>query len=372
MHVDDSQFLELCEDPSKLVHSYFEAMLEREKSRQELQMTVDEQLGVFRNLANDMIKEDFTSESREYIQLLIQIENETFLNTIRLRYPRDVRPSVDELATKLSHHALLDRRGGDDFRVGFVNDFILGTFAGEIISADNTGKWFSSEQFIDFAVTAYVPRSRQEKDLLWNSLKHVMEYMGKTEQVKIDLMLTSTLKRELIDESISEIEFYQFELGNDKAINNTIFVNCTFRNSIISNAKMNDVTFLSCKFFDCDVVFRRQENSNITLVACQGDEDSLARLNELSSVESQPSEGTDILVYYMRSVLERFWPKGRGSFEGRKALRTLHYGVPKSEHNQISSAIEELRKRKLIKIISTYAELNHDNLGQIKDILGRA
>ena len=372
MHVDETHFIEFCQDSKKLVYSYFEAMLEREKSRQELQMTVDEQLDVFRNLANNMIKEDFTSESREYLQLLIQIENESMLNSIRNRYPRDVRPSVDELATKLSHHALLDRRGGDDFRVGFVNDFILGTFAAEIISADDTGRWFSSEQFVDLAVTAYMPRSAQEKDLLWKNLNHVMEYMDRTEQVKIDLMLTSTINRVLIDESITGLEFYQLELGNDRAIHNSIFMNCTFSNTIISNVNMQDVTFLNCKFFNCDIAPVRQENSNITLVACQGDADSLERLYELSSAEAQSAGETDILDDYMRSVLERFWPKGRSSFEGRKALRTLYYGVSKSEHNQISNAIEELRRRKLIKLFSTYAELNNENLGQIKDILVRA
>lgn len=372
MHVDETHFIEFCQDSKKIVYSYFEALLEREKSRQELQMTVDEQLDIFRNLANNMIKEDFTSETREYLQLLIQIENESMLNSVRNRYPRDVRPSVDELATKLSHHALLDRRGGDDFRVGFVNEFILGTFAGEIISADDSGRWFSSEQFVDFAVTAYMPRSSHEKHLLWKNLNHVMEYMDRTEQVKIDLMLTSKINRVLIDESISGLEFYQLELGNDRAIHNSIFMNCAFSNSIISNVNMQDVTFLNCKFFNCDIAPVRQENSNITLVACQGDANSLERLYKLSSVEEQSEEETNIVDDYIRSVLERFWPKGRSSFEGRKALRTLYYGASKNEHNQISNAIEELRKMKLIKLFSTYAELNNENLGQIKDILERA
>lgn len=371
MSVSQDQFLQFCQDPKKIVHSYFEALLDREQNRQELQMTVDEQLTVFRNLANNMIKEDFTSESREYIQMLIQIENENMLNKVRLLYPRAVRPSVDELATKLSHHALLDRRGGDDYRIGFVNDFILGTFTGEIISSDNTGKWFSSEQFVDLAVTAFMPRSVQEKKLLWKNLNHIMEYMDKTEQVKIDVMLTSVINRVINEESISGIEFDQLELGNDKDIHNAIFTNCTFRNTTISNANMQDVTFLCCKFFDCSSSLIRPQNANITFVACQGDEDSLKRLNELCYIEEQPSDGENILGNYMISVLERFWPKGRGSYEGRKALRTLYYGVPKNEHNQISNAIEELRKRKLIKVFSTYAELNNENLGQVKDILGR-
>jgi hypothetical protein len=370
-YIDRTHFLEFCQDPKKIVYSYFETMLEREQNRQELQMTVDEQLSVFRNLANNMIKEDFTSESREYIQLLIQIENEASLNSIRLRYSRDVRPSVDELATKLSHHALLDRRGGDDYRIGFVNDFILGTFTGEIISADNSEKWFSSEQFIDLAVTAYVPRSVPEKDLLWKNLNHVMEYMEKSEQIKIDLMLTSRLNHDLKDGAISGIEFDECALGTDKYIQNIIFMNCIFTHVIVSNAKMENVTFINCKFFNCKIDLFHQENVNITFVACHGDDDSLQWLHLLSSAESQPVEKEDILNDCMKSVLERFWPKGRSSYEGRKALRTLYYGASKSQHNQISNAIEELRKRKLIKIFSTYAELNNDSLGQIKDILGR-
>lgn len=370
-YVKENRFDEFCQDPKQIVHSYFETMLEREQSRQELQMTVDEQLSIFRNLTRNMIKEDFTAETREYIQLLIHLENETTLNSIRLRYPRDVRPSVDELATKLSHHALLDRRGGDDYRIGFVNDFVLGTFTGEIISTDESEKWFSSEQFIDLAVTAYVPRTTTEKYVLWKNLGHVMEYMEKTEQIKIDLMLTSTLNHILSDESISGLEFDHCALGSDKDVHNVIFMDCSFKNVTISNNRIENVTFLNCKFFNCDVESICKENKNIQFVACLGDPDSLAKLNVLASIELQPEVKEDILTNYMQSVLERFWPKGRSSFEGRKALRTLYMGVAKSEHKQISDAIEELRRRKLIKIFSSYAELNNESLCEIKNILGR-
>jgi len=282
-----------------------------------------------------------------------------------------VRPSADELATKLSHHALLDRRGGDDYRVGFVNDFILGTFTGEIISSDESGKWFSSEQFVDLAVTAYVPRSASEKYSLWRNLGHVMEYMDKSEQIKIDLLLTSKLDHILSDESISGLEFDNCELGSDKDIVNVIFVDCSFRTVTLSNFKMKDVTFLNCKFFDCKINTIRQESLNIQFVACHGDADSLTKLDILASIELQPEIEEDDLIHYTQSVLERFWPKGRASFEGRKALRTLYLGVSKSEHKQISDAIEELRKRKLVKIFSGYAELNNESLGEIKNILGR-
>lgn len=370
-YVKESSFEEFCKDPTKIVHSYFETMLEREKSRQELQMTVDEQLLIFRNLAKNMIKEDFTSETREYIQLLIHVDNEASLNGIRLRYSRDIRPSIDELATKLSHHALLDRRGGDDYRVGFVNDFILGTFTGEIISSDDSGKWFSSEQFIDLAVTAYVPRSSREKYALWNNLNHVMEYMEKNEQIKIDLMLTSELKRDLSDESITSLDFEVCNIGTDKKVNNVIFMDCTFRCVNISNENMENVTFLNCKFFNCNVMVTRQENLSIKIVACQGDANSMSQLEILSSLECVDEVKGDILADYMRSVLERFWPKGRANYDGRKAFRTLYMGVSKSDHHQISDAIEALRKRKLIKIVSNCAELNHENLQEIKHILGR-
>lgn len=132
-NLDDAKFNKLCQNPGDIVEQYFDSLLEREMFRQELKLNVEEQRKIFHSLASDMLRETFTTETKEFIQLRIAETHKEDLEIARLKYAREERPSIEEMAEKLASHALLDRRSSNDQQVGFVNDFVLGTLVGDVI-----------------------------------------------------------------------------------------------------------------------------------------------------------------------------------------------------------------------------------------------
>jgi len=117
--LDDSLFEQICSNSDSLVDQYFQAMLDREVERQNLNMEAREQKKIFRDLAQDMLEQDFTSDSSEYVQLRIIEKNQELLSRVRERYSLADRPSTEDLAKKLVSHALMDRKK-DDISVGLL------------------------------------------------------------------------------------------------------------------------------------------------------------------------------------------------------------------------------------------------------------
>lgn len=52
-----------------------------------------------------MVEGNYTSESREYISLVITEKNQQLLEATRKLYTVDERPTTDELVNKLASHA---------------------------------------------------------------------------------------------------------------------------------------------------------------------------------------------------------------------------------------------------------------------------
>jgi len=362
------EFAELCDQPGTIVHDYIKMLLEREQERQNLKMSVDEQKEVFYNLAADMVKEDFTAETMDYIQLRVLDRNDKLLSECRLNYSSTERPTLEELATKLSSHALLDRRHSDDHRVGFVNDFIFGTFIGDNILADNTGDWIASELYFDLAVTAFIPRSEDERLALWKNLKGMLDIIDGQRKLSTDIYLTGECTHDIKDSSFDLLQLNGCKLGFNKTIFNSIFHDCIFRDVTFMLDSFNNVTFSNCRFYDCLFISKNKLES-VHIIACEGDLDELYSI--ITSNQSDVINNIDELLYFETAVLERFWPKGKAHYVGRKAIRTLYLGVGHNHHKEISSAIQNLKKKEILNIFSGYVELNADKLSEIKIILGR-
>lgn len=372
-NLEEDEYKELCENPHRIVRNYFEALLKREVERQDLIMSVADQMAVFRSLAGDMLKETFTTEPREYIQLRISVSNVELLERTKLAYRQGQRPTVEELATKLSSHALLDKRGSDDQQVGFVNDFVLGTLLGDAIKSNEVRPMETGdlELFVDFAVTAYAAQAEEDRRVLWDRLSDVTELFDVNRQFQVDVALMGTTRRDFKDAAFVGLTIEDAEIGSEKRFTDCIFIDCSFRRVRVKGEMLTAVTFLNCSFYELRVDATASAESPIRLIACRGDEESLSRLDELSTYVPVVEESESEQEAYERAILENFWPKGRASPSRSKLLRTLYRGHSKHEYEHIGLAIERLRKQGLISIRSDQADLNPDKMDLIKNYLGR-
>lgn len=104
-----------------LTQSYFEKLLRREKERQALPFSIDEQRIVLRRLAAYFAGFNTTAQKRSEIkEAILELSDEI------LRKNETAQTDRERLANTLSNHAFLDRKGESD--IGFLNDFVFGTF----------------------------------------------------------------------------------------------------------------------------------------------------------------------------------------------------------------------------------------------------
>ncbi len=372
-NVSDQAFDVLCNNPDKIVAIYLEAMLDREKERQNLKMSVDDQLKIFRDLARDMVRETFTTDSREYIQLRILESHTGLLDQVRKLYNREERPTTEEIATKLASHALLDRRDGNDQQVGFVNEFVLGTLVGDVVIFEDDSASCSimmtrkPELFVDLAATAYAVQSGEKRDSLWHRLSEVINHFDVTQQLAIDLNLQRQLNRTVVNAAIESLIISKCSVGNH-LIKNAVFSDCVFRNVEFLGAGLTQVTFLNCAFYNCHVTGRAE--GDVWVFGCRGDK-SLMEIEGLVQENPDKAETIELSDSFLRSVLENFWPKGKVYAVRDKSLRTLYRGHAAQDFDAVASAITQLRRRGLIRVDRDMAHLDLDRLNEIANILQR-
>jgi hypothetical protein len=372
-NASDREFDALAAAPEELVRKYFVSLLEREKERQDLLITVADQLTVFRRLARDMAREQFTSEPREYLQLRIADANQEILEQTRLEYRKDERPTAEELALRIAGHALLDRRGTDESQVGFVNDFVLGSMLGDAISEGliRSEDISDLETFVDYAVTAYRSRSSTERQGLWDRLSEVLPLFDENRQASIDLGLTGRMMRAFDGVSFAGLRVRGVQIGGDHFISNSVFLESTFTDVVFQADSLHGVTFVECSFYGCSVVEQATKENAVRLIACTGDVESLSALNDVALAADDAVETSTQEQQLESAVLENFWPKGRAHYAKAKQSRTLFRGHSKGSYSDIASAIERLRKRGLISFHQDQVVLNMTRRAEIMELLGR-
>jgi hypothetical protein len=372
-NASDGEFAVLASAPDQLVRKYFDSLLERERERQDLLISVADQLTIFQQLAGAMAREQFTSEPREYLQLRIADSNQQLLEQTRLEYRKDERPTAEELALRIAGHALLDRKGSDESQIGFVNDFVLGSLLGDAIATGSVkcDEISDLETFVDIAVTAYLARSAAERTVLWDHLRELIPLFDENRQASIDLGLVSRIMRPFTSVSLSGLRARGVTIGGDYLISNSAFFGCTFTDVGFVVGSLDDVTFVECAFYRCSVMEQSVPENSVRLIACTGDEESLSRLQQVTQVTQQEQADPSRDRQLESAVLENFWPKGRAHYAKAKQLRTLFRGHSKDSYSDIGAAIERLRKRGLITFHLDQAVLNVSRRREIMTLLGR-
>lgn len=370
--ISDEEFLEVSKDATKLVDKYFDSMMERERKRQDLMMTPSEQYEVLRKISNDMIELDYTSESRDYIYSLILENNQSLIEKTRKSYPIDTRPTTDELVNKLTSHALLDRKGKDSQGIGFVNEFVLGNFCADNIISDVTMEWDGDKRFIEPAIQSYLPRTLDERELLWESLKFVLEFINGCDKVQYNFMLTREMRMELNGETVEDLVLNDAHLGNLSKIIDTVFINCKFSGCDFTIGSINNITFINCDFYNCNVIDPDGNgNGNVHFAGCNADNEFITLINsEDEDLEVDSLSRFDTSEIY---VLEKFYPRGSQTFYKHRAIGAICSQNKSFNHYEITRAIERLKKKGYLSVPDkrSFLEINIDLIGDIKNALGR-
>lgn len=353
-----------------IIEEYIKKLMERENERQDLIMTVAEQKTILKHVASYFIQQDITSAAKEELEKLIFAKEEMLLYSVTDRYSSSTRPTIDQLTTKLVMHAFLDRKGDIEQQIGFVNDFILGTFCGENLLENNDDGWICTDRFIDFIITAYSPRKEEIKIKIYNFLnKNILDITPIEKQVYVDAALKGEINRKLNGAFIENLTFYDNFNGQYEVID-TIFSNCEFFDIIFNWDKIKGIFFINCTFYDCDFNFA-EYNENISFTNCNSNTPLITiRFEEKIDIDENDLDEIDM---YEKHVLERFWPTGKERFSPHKRENTLKMGHSYVEYPLLDEAINSLVKKEvLIKRKGQDAiELNITKLNEIKKILGR-
>lgn len=371
------KFIECCSDSEIIVEQYFKSLLEREQVRQALTIAADDQMTIFRALAKSMMDLDFTAESRDFLRDCILESSRPILLTARRSYSIAERPTVEQLADILAGHALLDRVGRNENAVGFVNEFVLGTLQGEVISEDSSLTWIGSEEVIDRSITAFSVRSEERRKSLWEKFQYSMQAVDPSMQMSVDIKLCRGPARDYQDSTFEGMTFKGIRFGGDFVMDGSVFSGCTFRDCIFELDRLSRVGFLACKFFNCRVVGLTSGSASgecwvVNSTADGGSEYGLTFLASLKEINTGTllASGSAQRDYQLE-VLQQFWPRGRPNATVNKLVRTLFLGFSANEQGQVADAIEGLRRDRLIDVSGRYAELNVDEMPAIRVRLGR-
>ncbi len=356
-------FGEFVDNPQTLVQEYFEKMLEREKTRQGLIMSVESQLEVFKNVTKLLIEFDSSGEEKSFFKALILDTNKKLLESTKNSYSKESdKHNIETLVDTLSNHALLDRKGRDEERIGFVNDFIYGTLIGDVLIADSEKKLKPSHYIIELAVTAYRIQSSEKRNILWELIQNFIGNFPTYSIFLIDIYLKSKVERAYKDISISDLRLFEIDFSPNK-LESIVFINCRFYGCFFEIDKFNGVSFINCSFEKCTTIndLKLLNSEDLILINCS--QKNCLILDELIFNEDDFSnEFTTTEILVLKNIYEI-------SNLGGNHFARLMLGQDNSFQKEAFKVIEKLQKNKYIEIKGFHFILNLNKLQRIKEII---
>ncbi|HEU5290215.1 MAG TPA: hypothetical protein VFU05_06185 [Cyclobacteriaceae bacterium] len=361
-NVTEEEFDTMVNNPEHLVDQYFDRMLEREMERQNLIISVENQYEIFKNVVRMLMDFDITVESKEFFRDVIKEQNIKLLEYTRSLYNAHDRPSIDNLVDTLATHALLDRKGRDESLIGFINDFIIGTFIGEIICETNNDKIEKdySEYMIDLASTAYKVQNRKNKQLLWEKIMEVAKKFRNEAIFSYDIVLRESLMRPYEEITIYELTFFNISF-NQYPISSSVFIKCYFKNCKFNVTFFHSVSFIDCSFDSCEMIGDQllDNTTDISTIKC-------IEINcHVLAVVKYDSGLTSLNLE--NEILSNLWTI---SLTKRQHVMQLLQGYEKGLRKDVLGALKTLSDKGLIKILGSHINFNPNRIEEIKKITG--
>lgn len=360
--IDDDAFDTTIETPSKIVERYFETILDREQERQQLNIEPKEQLNIFRLLADAMIEFDINSDSKEWIKALILDRNYELLENIRKSYSVSQRPSLEELTNTLSNHALIDRKGIND-NIGFINDFIFGTFIGQnIISKDFKHEKVISKHMIELATTAFQFQELNNKSSLYKKISN-LEIFSKQDKLITEYLLKGIIQNKYENASFNDFSISKLEFNLEVIFDKCVFANCTFENIHFENRAFLETSFVNCVFNHCTFNKESGEGLNIYLLNCNDYQCGFIESVGMEDEKDGILDNNTILAYILSKFINS---------SGRPRHRKISSIISEFEstlRSEVASIINQLKKEKIIKVNGDNAFLSETGIQKTNSLL---
>lgn len=361
------------EDNNDIVEHYLELLLTRERERQSLRLSVNEQREIMYKLAALMVQYDFSAEEVEFINAcLIEITGfkiDEYINRYKSAQEfnsEEKIPSADEIINKLSHHALLDRTHDDKNRIGFINQYIFGLMISEAILRGELKVDELKGKYLDFSVSSFASYGKDKRVILYKSIKSAIDRSAYQNKLKYEIDLLDSA-----NDTYKNAYFERFIFKRDTQIleentfENCTFIDCTFKRCIISPKAFTGCQFYNCIFYNVEIV-DEPDDCGLMFFSCSGHEEFEKRANT-------HFEDCDESINYERIVLEQFWRPGAEWADTHRAYQTLFRGVSQGERQNVSDAIESLIRRNILSKVKGQRAitLNKEKIDDIKTILDR-
>ena len=366
--ISDADFSDVVSNPQELVQRYFNFMLTREQTRQDLHITPEGQLQILQAITDDMVTYGYTSESRDYIIDLIASTNSKLIDESLTSYSPSERPTKEQLVNKLASHALLDRNTREPDKIGFVNEFVFGHFIADVILSKPG--WINDDlRFIEPAVISYQPRVQTLKDSLWDKLSDSLDFLSIGDRIDVSIKLKGAIDFELVNGEAQGLEISDVKIGENK-ISDFQFNECIFKSCCFDFTKMSNVTFLNCKYYG-NTSLNETSLGAIHELGGAGDQGFIELLSNLAADEEihiQP----DRQLLLDRFVLEKFWPTGKDNvLYKHRPIKMIVTGSGEFKSHEIMKTIVSLKRRGFLSepAIGSFVEFNFDKLIEIRNIL---
>lgn len=368
-NIDNEKLTTLSNDD--VIENYFDNLLSREKERQALIMSKEEQIDTMQKLAAQFVEFDISSEEPKCLSEILGLILEDKLDDYVEKYKEQVHvneealPSKEEFLSKLVHHAFLDRISINKSNIGFINEFIFGWLIGEAIINNILNSSNAAYKYLDIATTAFSVRNEEKRLSFYEKIERCLDKLDEEQRLYLESKLLCHASKNYSMTTFDSLIFNErFVFRKEERFTNCSFYNCTFKNCRLSLNSFEECQFINCVFYCIDFIDESEIDNQLIFVSCNGH----GEFSEKASVyKSNNEEGKD----YKKILLEQFWKIGRRNAEPRCGKNTVYRGIPKNDIRYIDEALTELVTSGLIKKLSVCYELNFSRIDEIKAILGR-
>lgn len=322
-----------------IVDSYFQFLLEREQTRQNLRIEPETQMRIFRKLVRFLTEWDVKSESKEFIKDIILDYNRKILEETKRKYNPDERPRIDQLADILSNHAFLDRK--ERGMIGMVNEFVLGTLIGEnlllgkFLEYNTTFYNHISQMFALLAVQAFQVQPVDIKLKLWEVFNKYPFPFDPQFYFKIDIDFKNEIIRDYKHATLEGFLLRDYTFVKENQFDTTMFSDCTFINCQFNLKSFENSSFVNCKFYNCSLLECEINYSDkyLTLYGCVDDNNFIQSIYDCENIESVE------FVNLEKEILDLYFRKGSlkprhrqlshiksemSGYEYKSVARTIH------------------------------------------------
>jgi hypothetical protein len=294
---------------------------------------------------------------------MILDQNRKLIEYTRHLYSGPEKPTLDNLVDTLATHALLDRKGRDQSQIGFINDFVFGTFVGQIISESSAEKIEKdiSVYMIELAVTAYRVQNLKNKSTLWDKIQPIINKVQISTVFTFDIYLKGTLKRNYIEISIYDISIFKITFIDFK-IESSIFINCSFKNCTFQTNNIYNTSFINCNFDGCTIFESGflDDKNGITTIKCKQE-------NCMVLVEDNTPylvDKEDLITE--KEVLERIWTISAS--KGHHIIRLIKYFGDQNK-KKITKTLKSLEDKGYISLRGSFIQFEINKLHLVKEII---